>query len=129
MINSLLVSGHQPIPGADQTGHPLNGFCKNDDNGLWKHHYTSLVRDQADFFLNCKRENAGEYLFTKLNMSKAHLAIAELVDLSAPLMEKEGEGFKESTNYSTISMKHTNRQLTIIDVVVVQAMSRKMKKL
>ena len=30
MINSLLVSGHQPIPEADQTGHPLNGFCKNE---------------------------------------------------------------------------------------------------
>ena len=28
-------------------------------------------------------------------------------------------------NFSSISMKHTNRQLTIIDVVVVQAMSRK----
>ena len=40
-------------------------------------------------------------------------------------MAEEGRGFTESTNYSTISMKHTNGQLTIIDVVVVQAMSRK----
>jgi hypothetical protein len=57
-------------------------------------------------------------------MSKERLSIAELVDLSPPLMAEEGKGFTESTNYSTISMKHTNGQLTIIDVVVVQAMSR-----
>ena len=46
------------------------------------------------------------------------------MDMSPPLVE-EGKNYTKSTNWKSISIKHNNGESTMLDLVVVQAMSRK----
>ena len=47
------------------------------------------------------------------------------MDLSSLLMDEGDGSYRGSTNFSSISIKHTNRELSILDLIVVQSLSCK----
>ena len=85
------------------------------------------LRNNVVYFTSCTCSNLLTQTLTKLRCNKAQLDIMELVDMSSPLVE-EGGNFLKSTLWSSILIKHTNGEYTMIDVVVVQSMSHKVSK-
>ena len=82
------------------------------------------LRNNVVYFTSCTCSNLLTQTLTKLHHNKAQLDIMELVDMSPPLVE-EGKNYTKSTNWKSISIKHNNGESTMLDLVVVQAMSRK----
>ena len=77
------------------------------------------------YFSNCTRSNLLIRTLTKLRRNKTALDIDNVVDMSPPLVKEGSSGVANSTSWSSISIKHTNGEYTMIDLVVVQSMSRK----
>ena len=79
------------------------------------------------YFSNCTRGNLLVRTLTKLcrDTTKTALDIENVVDMSPPVVKEGSSSFGKSTSWSSISIKQTNGEYSMIDLVVVQSMSRK----
>ena len=84
---------------------PITAYCFFKSYSIISMHCLVIIKN-ADFFLSYNLELTN-------------------VDSSSLLMDEGDGSFKGSTYYSSISIKHNNGELTIFDIIVVQAMSCK----